>query len=67
MVTEARLEEAISVGMVRDLHARYAKDQPRVASVVKYSSEESAPSAHGLYVEFESGEKFEITIKRLKA
>jgi hypothetical protein len=64
MVTEARLEEAISVGMVHNLHGVYSPEAIRVKDVVKYSSQESAPSAHGLFVEFESGERFEITIRR---
>lgn len=65
MVTEARLEEAISVGMVQNLHGTYQKGgTPRIKDVVKYTSADAAPAHHGLFVEFESGERFEITIRR---
>jgi hypothetical protein len=65
VVTEARLEEAVSVGIVQNLHGTYEKGgAPRVKEVVKYSSADSAPAHHGLFVEFESGERFEITIQR---
>jgi hypothetical protein len=64
MVTESRLEEAISAGMVVNLHGQYTADAPRVKDIVKFSIQDSAPSRHGLTVEFESGERFEILIQR---
>jgi hypothetical protein len=65
MITEARIEEAISVGMAHQIHAVYLSNEvARIKNVVKYSSQESAPSQHGLFVEFDSGETFEITIRR---
>lgn len=64
MVTEDRLEEAISAGMTVNLHGQYTAEACRVKQIEKFSAQDSAPSCHGLTVEFESGERFEILIFR---
>lgn len=58
------LEEALAVGAIQHLKGAYRKEHDEVKSVKKYSQSESAPAQHGLLLEFESGDTYEVLIQR---
>ena len=62
MIDPAVLEEAVSVGISYYLRSIYNPTNISIKSTSKYSQNESAPSSHGVAIEFTDGSRVEVLL-----